>query len=111
MMLQRVRDLLNRGEIELDLSLPHAITEARKDGLTTDDLEAAVMGGEIIEDYGDRVLLLHFATDYEVPFHVVLEYEPGEEVATLVTAYVPDNKLWEAGWKKRKRVRGKEKRS
>ena len=39
MNLQRVRDLLKRGAIELDLSLPHALTEARKDGLTTDDLE------------------------------------------------------------------------
>jgi len=62
MNLQRVRDLLKRGAIELDLSLPHALTEARKDGLTTDDLEVAVIAGELVEDYGDRVLLLHFVT-------------------------------------------------
>jgi hypothetical protein len=53
MSLQLVRSLLEGGEIELDLSLPHALTEARKDGLTTDDLEAAVMAGEIVEDYGE----------------------------------------------------------
>jgi|GEM_PF-2331800 len=110
MTLSRVRDLLDRGEIELDLSLPHALTEARKDGLTTDDLAAAVMVGEVVEDYGERVLLLHFVTDYRIPFHVVLEYVPGEDVATVVTAYIPDRSLWEADWKTRKKSRGKKKR-
>jgi hypothetical protein len=83
--LQHVRDLLRRGEIELDLSLPHALTEARKDGLTTDDLEAAVMAGEMVEDYGDRVLLLHSLPEYQIPYHIVLEYAPGDDVATVVT--------------------------
>jgi Domain of unknown function (DUF4258) len=108
--LQRVRDLLRRGEIELDLSLPHALTEARKDGLTTDDLEAAVMAGEMVEDYGDRVLLLHSLSEYQIPYHIVLEYVPGDDVATVVTAYIPDRGLWEADWKTRKRTKGKNKR-
>lgn len=105
--LQRVRDLLRRGEIELDLSLPHALTEARKDGLITDDLEAAVMAGEIVEDYGDRVLLFHSLPEYKIPYHIVLEYGPGDNVATVVTAYIPDRDLWEADWKTRKRTKGK----
>jgi Domain of unknown function (DUF4258) len=108
--LQHVRDLLRRGEIELDLSLPHALTEARKDGLTTDDLEAAVMAGEMVEDYGDRVLLLHSLPEYQIPYHIVLEYAPGDDVATVVTAYIPDRDLWEADWKTRKRTKGKNKR-
>jgi hypothetical protein len=107
---QIVRSLLERGEIELDLSLPHALTEARKDGLTTDDLEAAVMAGEVVEDYGERVLLLHFVTDRRIPFHVVLEYVPGDDVATVVTAYIPDSSLWERDWKTRKKIRGKKKK-
>jgi hypothetical protein len=105
--LQRVRDLLGRGEIELDLSLPHALTEARKDGLTTDDLEAAVMADEIVEDYGDRVLLFHLLPEYKIPYHIVLEYAPGDNVATVVTAYIPDRGLWEADWKTRKRIKGR----
>ncbi len=103
----RVRELLKQGDIELDLSLPHALTEARKDGLTTDDLEAAVMFGEVIEDYGERVLLLHTVPDYQIPFHIVLEFLAGDERATVVTAYVPDRDVWEADWKSRKRARDK----
>ena len=105
-----VRSLLERGEIDLDLSLPHALTEARKDGLTTDDLEAAVMASEIVEDYGERLLLLHFVTDQRIPFHVVLEYVPSDDVATIVTAYIPDRSLWESDWKTRKKIRRKKKK-
>lgn len=109
--LQYVRDLLSSGGLELDLSLPHALTEARKDGLTTEDLEAAVMSGEIVEDYGERALLLYVVTEYRIPFHVVLEFIHGDEVATVVTAYIPDRERWEADWKTRKRtVRRRKKR-
>lgn len=102
--LQRVRDLLSSRGIELDLSLPHALTEARKDGLTTEDLEAAVMSGEVVEDYGERILLLHTVTGYRIPSHLVLEFIPGDETATIVTAYIPDQERWEADWKTRKRT-------
>ena len=110
MNLRRVRELVKQGEIELDLSLPHALTEARKDGLTTDDLEAAVMSGQIVEDYGERVLLLHSVLDYQIPFHIVLEFVVGDDRATVVTAYVPDRNLWEADWKTRKKIRDKKKK-
>ena len=81
--LQRVRQLLRTGQLELELSLPHAVTEARKDGLTTADLSEAVMSGVVVEDYGERILLLSFAPDYHIPFHVVLEFVPGDAVATV----------------------------
>ncbi len=87
--LQRVRQGLQTGQIELELSLPHAVTEARKDGLTTEDLSEAVMRGAVVEDYGERILLLGFASDCRIPFHVVLEFVPGDAVATVVTAYIP----------------------
>ncbi len=108
---QHVRELIRRGESELDLSLPHALTEARKDGLTTTDLEAAVMNGEVVEDYGERILLLHAATEYRIPFHIVLEFVPGDEWATVVTAYIPDRERWEADGKTRRSpLRRKKKR-
>ena len=110
MNLQRVRDLLKRGAIELDLSLPHALTEARKDGLTTDDLEVAVIADELVEDDGNRVLSLHFVPNYRIPFHVVLEFTEGDDRATVVTTYIPDNILWEADWKTRKKIRDKKKK-
>jgi len=101
--LQHVRELFLTGQIELELSLPNAVVEARKDGLTTQDLSEAVMNGEIVEDYGERILLLSFASDYRIPFHVVLEYFSGDAVATVVTAYIPSQDRWEANWKTRKR--------
>ena len=110
MNLQRVRELLNRGEIELEFSLPHALTEARKDGLTTDDLEAAVMFGGVVEDYGERILLLHFAPGYQIPLHVVLEFVLGDNNATVITAYVPDRSRWESDWKTRKKIKRKKKK-
>ncbi len=106
MILEHLRMLLRNRAIELDLSLPHAITEARKDGLTTEDLEAAVFFGEVVEDYGERVLLLHQLAAYRIPFHVVLEFVPGEQFATVVTAYIPDRALWEPDWKTRKKGKG-----
>jgi Domain of unknown function (DUF4258) len=110
MNLHRIRSRLRRGEIDLDLSLPHALTEARKDGLTTDDLEAAVMSGDIVEDYGDRALLLSFVAGQQIPFHVVLEFVPGDDTATVVTAYIPARNLWEPDWKTRKRIRARKKK-
>lgn len=88
----------------------HALTEARKDGLTTDDLEAAVMSGNLVEDYGERALLLYFAPDYQIPVHLVLEFIEPDERATIVTAYVPDRTLWETDWMRRKRLKSKGKK-
>src|SRR5438105_8355279 len=105
MNLRRVREFVKQGKIGLDLSLQHALAEARKDGLTTDDLEAAVMLGEVIEDYDERVLLLHPVPEYQIPFHIVLEFLVGDDRATVVTAYIPDRNLWEADWKTRKRAK------
>lgn len=83
----------------------HAVVEARKDGLTVEDLEEAVANGEVIEDYGIRVLLLAFTRDDALPYHVVVEYVAGADKVTIVTAYVPDAKEWEPNWKKRRRRR------
>lgn len=104
--LRRVQEQLREGSIELDFSL-HALVEARKDGLTVEDLIEAAMTGELIEDYGERLLLLSFATDYKIAFHIVLEYASGERTATVVTAYVPDRERWQANWKKRTKARKK----
>ena len=98
----KIRKLLAEGKVELRFA-DHAITEARKDGLTVEDLEDTIVGGERIEDYGLRALLLHFTRDDRLPCHVVLEYESRSTEAVVVTAYIPDAKEWEPNWKKRRR--------
>ena len=99
--IDRVRRLIRQGTITLRFT-DHAITEARKDGLTVDDLEAG-LHGEVIEDYDMRVLLLSFTLDDGLPYHTVVEYVPRSREATIVTAYIPDSKEWESNWKRRRR--------
>lgn len=100
--IRKLRRLLTQGKIDLRFA-DHAITEARKDGLTVEDLEDTIVKGEAIEDYGVRVLLLHFTKDDRLPCHVVLEYESGATEAVVVTAYIPEAREWEPNWKKRRR--------
>ena len=99
--IDRVRRLIRQGTITLRFT-DHAITEARKDGLTVDDLEAG-LHGEVIEDYDVRALLLSFTQDDGLPYHIVVEYVPRSREATIVTAYIPDAKEWVSNWKRRRR--------
>ncbi len=68
------------------------------------DLERAVMAGKLVEDYGERALLLDFASKYKIPFHIVVEYAAGDPILTVVTAYVPSRERWQSDWKTRKRT-------
>ena len=102
--IERVRRLLAQGRVALRFA-DHAVIEGRKDGLTAEDLEDTAVNGEVIEDYGVRVLLLHFTKDDRIPCHIVLEYISRADEVTVVTAYVPDAKEWEPNWKKRRRRR------
>jgi len=106
MKLISVRKLLAQGRLVLRFA-DHALIEGRKDGLTSDDLEEAVFHGELIEDYGIRGLLLHFTRNDGIPYHIVLEYILGTDEASIVTAYVPDAKLWQPDWRRRRRKKRK----
>ena len=99
--IDRVRRLLRQGTITLRFT-DHALIEARKDGLTVDDLEEGIHG-EVIEDYDVRALLLSFTQDDGLPYHIVVEYVLRLREATIVTAYIPDSEEWESNWKRRKR--------
>jgi len=102
MNLHRVRQLLAQRKVTLRFA-DHAVIEARKDGLVAEDLENTVTTGELIEDYGDRALLLSFTQEDRLPCHVVLEYVFDTAEAVIVTAYIPDAKEWELNWKRRRR--------
>ena len=98
------------GQVRIEFALPHALTEAFKDGLTVDELKTAVLEAEVIEDYDTRALLLAFTAPDRVPYHVVLEYYPGDLMVTVVTTYIPDTAHWEPDWKRRKKPRWKRNR-
>lgn len=109
MNLRRLRQMVASGQVQIEFALPHALTEAFKDGLTIDELKAAVMEGDPIEDYDTRMLLLAYTSPDRILYHVVVEYFSGDYVATIVTTYIPDTDHWEPDWKRRKKVRRKKK--
>jgi Domain of unknown function (DUF4258) len=108
--LPHLRRQIAAGQVRIEFALPHALTEAFKDGLTVDELKTAVLKGEVIEDYDTRALLLAFTAPDRIPYHVVLEYYPGDPMATVVTTYIPDTAHWEPDWKRRKKPRRKRNR-
>ena len=50
MNLRRLRQQIAAGRVRIEFTLPHALTEAAKDGLTVAELRAAVLTGEAIKD-------------------------------------------------------------
>ena len=107
MKLLHLRRRIATGQVRIEFALPHALTEAFKDGLTVDELRTAVLEGEVIEDYDTRVLLLAFTLPDRIPYHVVVEYYSGDPMTTIVTTYIPDTTHWEPNWKRRKKPRRK----
>jgi len=101
MELSHLRERVASGAVTIEI-VPHASIEARKDGLSEGDLTEAVRVGTLIEDYGDRVLLLHFLPDGRIPFHIVVEHFDLNSIAFVVTAYIPDSEHWQSDWKSRK---------
>ena len=107
MNIEEIRRLIRKGGVRIRYT-SHARTEALKDGLTIDDdLEYTLMHGEVIEEYPDRdrALLLGLAPDTGFPVHIIAEYYQGDDVVTIVSAYVPEDDLWEKNYKTRKRLR------
>ncbi|MBI3800214.1 MAG: DUF4258 domain-containing protein [Deltaproteobacteria bacterium] len=110
MNLRQLRQRITVGKVRIEFAIPHALTEAFKDGLTVEELKTAVLEGEPIEDYETRVLLLAFTTPDRIPYHVVVEYFSNDLTATVITAYVPDTAHWEPDWRRRKKLRRKRRR-
>jgi hypothetical protein len=72
----------------------HALTEAKKDGVTPEDVVHAILTGEVIEEYLDRQRVLIFATISQgMPLHVVYDHSQ-TDVLLIVTVYIPDDRLW-----------------
>lgn len=75
----------------------HAIRQMFQRGLKRNDVLAVIQSGEIIIDYPDDTpypscLLLGFVQ--EIPIHVVLATDQTQQMGIVITAYVPDDKLW-----------------
>jgi len=76
-----------------------AILHAVKEGFHRQDMVDAVLSGQVIESYPDRRRVLicgptTLATETVIYLHVVCQYSDPVYIE-FVTAYVPDETIWE----------------
>ncbi|MCG2712093.1 MAG: DUF4258 domain-containing protein [Candidatus Omnitrophica bacterium] len=80
----------------------HCLTEARKDGISPEDIIYCLLTGKIIEKYPERKRVLIYGIILEhTPLHVVCDLSQ-KGVLFIVTCYIPDERQW-IKYKKRKR--------
>ncbi|MFN0121179.1 MAG: DUF4258 domain-containing protein [Blastocatellia bacterium] len=89
----------------------HAVSHALKEGFDRRQMVDAVLNGAMIEEYPEdlRVLIcgrVKISMSVEVFLHVVCEYAD-PVYAEFVTAYLPDETLWEKPPIRRRRRPGK----
>lgn len=94
--IQIVRELIRARRYQVKL---HAIQHALKEGFREKDMVRAILNGRIIESYPEekRVLICGqtpLDDDVTIYLHVVCEQTYPDQIA-LVTAYIPDETLWE----------------
>lgn len=82
----------------------HVMTRLIQRGISTDDVEYAIMNGEIIEKYPEDTpypscLVLGILTQGR-PLHVVCGVAPDK--LWFITAYYPNLDEWEPDFKRRK---------
>ncbi len=86
------------------LFLPHALKQmSRLDRMiSVEDVQEVIELGEIIEDYphderGESCLIAYVN---ERPIHIVCS--PKDDYLAIITAYLPDPKLWSNNFKERR---------
>ena len=84
----------------------HAVQRMFERGIQTIDIRNILKYGEEIANYQNdkpfpSCLILGFVN--ERPVHVVVAFDEEDNRCYIVTAYIPDPRLWENGFKRRKR--------
>ena len=82
----------------------HANRRFNERGINLDDIESAVLNGEIIEEYPDdnplpSCLILGKSAD-NLPLHIVASAD--EEFLYIITAYYPSLQKWNEDFKTRR---------
>lgn len=93
-----IETIRNRIQAGNYLVKSHAIQHALKEGFNRKHMVEAILNGKIIEEYPDDQRVLISGTilleNITVYLHIVCEYaDPA--FTELVTAYLPDERLWE----------------
>lgn len=76
----------------------HADEELEDDEISNEDLYASVFNGEIIEDYPKDFpfpsCLIYGRDRKGKAIHSVWAYSEDDQIAVLITAYLPDSNKW-----------------
>ncbi|OQX08735.1 MAG: hypothetical protein BWK80_47775 [Desulfobacteraceae bacterium IS3] len=90
------------------LFLPHAVRQMSKPDrmISPSEIRNVVRNGELIEDYpensqGHSCLILGYGEKNRA-IHAVCA--PKYEYLSIITAYLPNDREWEQGFKKRKKL-------
>lgn len=94
--IQTIQELIRTRKYQIKF---HAIQHALKEGFREKDMVRAILNGRIIESYPEeqRVLVCgqtELDDAVTIYLHVVCEQTYPNQIA-LVTAYIPDETLWE----------------
>jgi len=82
----------------------HAVVESAKDMVDDEDIAAAILVGELIEDYpddkrGHSCLICGMMKDGR---HLHIVAGMAKENAVIITTYLPSSDKWETPFKRRK---------
>ncbi|CAG0992349.1 hypothetical protein ANRL3_02864 [Anaerolineae bacterium] len=99
--IETIRRLVREGNYYF---YAHALTEAKKDGVTPEDAVQIILTGEIIEEYLERHrVLVHGTMTNKIPLHVVCDYS-NDELVLIPTVYIPSRRRW--AFSQRRKTKG-----
>ena len=83
----------------------HALQRMFERGITALEVRHVLLDGEIIKDYPDdqpypSQLLLGWCQ--KRPVHIVAAYNEPDKETIIITAYEPDPKVWESGFRRKR---------
>ena len=83
----------------------HAVQRMFERNISAKKVSQALQSGEIIEDYSTEMpepgrLILGFQG--KRPFHVVASQNQENNIATIITVYIPDHQKWNKDFKRRR---------
>lgn len=83
----------------------HSIQRIFERGIDPDDIENSLKTGEVIEEYPDdkpfpSLLILNFINGKAI--HIVFSFDKTDETMYLITAYYPDESIWDDSFRFRR---------
>ena len=102
--IETIKPLCNENTIILT---DHAIAKMKERGIKYDDIETAILNGEIIAQYEDDKpypsCLIFGCNENLKPLHVVVSVN--DNMLWIITAYCPSSVIWDNDYKTRKAVK------